>query len=96
MHHTTFPDSTASFRQGLQQTWCDLTLAVRRAIQAFTSARREDAQRRQAWRRRRAVAHLGAHLLKDIGADTELLAYAEAQRRLEEVQSKALWLNAGS
>ncbi len=96
MHPTTVPDSTAPLRHGLQQGWRELTLAVQRAIQALVSARRDAAQRQQTWRRRRAIAHLSAHLLNDIGADSELLAYAEARRRVEALHSTALWLNAGS
>jgi uncharacterized protein YjiS (DUF1127 family) len=96
MHPATVPDSTAPLRLGLQQGWRALTLAAQRAVQALVSARREAALHRRAWRRRRAIAHLSAHLLNDIGADSELLAYAEAQRRVEELRTSALWLNAGS
>jgi uncharacterized protein YjiS (DUF1127 family) len=96
MHPTTAPNSTAALHHGLQQGWRELTLAVQRALQALVSARREAVQRQQAWHRRRAVAHLSAHLLNDIGAEPELLAYAEAQRRLEELRTKALWVNSGS
>jgi hypothetical protein len=96
MHPTTAPNSTAALHHGLQQGWRELTLAVQRALQALVSARREAVQRQQAWHRRRAVAHLSAHLLNDIGAEPELLAYAEAQRRLEELHTKALWVNSGS
>ena len=96
MHPTTAPNSTAALHHGLQQGWRELTLTVQRAIRALVSARREAVQRQQAWRRRRAVAHLSAHLLNDIGADSELLAYAEAQRRVEELRTTELWLNAGS
>lgn len=96
MHPTTVPNSTMPLHHGLLLGWRELTRAVKRAFQALVSARREAVQRQQAWRRRRAVAHLSAHLLNDIGADSELLAYAEAQRRVEELRSTALWLNAGS
>ena len=96
MHPTTAPNSTAALHHGLQQGWRELTLAVQRALQALVSARREAVQRQQTWHRRRAVAHLSAHLLNDIGAEPELLAYAEAQRRLEELRTKALWVNSGS
>jgi len=96
MHPATVPDSTAPLRLGLQQGWRALTLAAQRAVQVLVSARREAVQRQQAWHRRRAVAHLSAHLLNDIGAEPELLAYAEAQRRLEELRTKALWVNSGS
>ena len=96
MHPTTAPNSTAALHHGLQQGWRELTLAVQRAVQALVLARREAVQRQQAWHRRRAVAHLSAHLLNDIGAEPELLAYAEAQRRLEELRTKALWVNSGS
>ncbi len=96
MHPTTAPNSTAALHRGLQQGWRELTLAVQRAVQALVLARREAVQRQQAWHRRRAVAHLSAHLLNDIGAEPELLAYAEAQRRLEELRTKALWVNSGS
>ena len=95
MHPATVPDSTLPLRLGLQQGWRALTLAAQRAVQALVSARREAALHRQAWRRRRAIAHLSAHLLNDIGADSELLAYAEARRRVEELRTSALWLNAG-
>ena len=95
MHPTIVPDSTAPLRHELQQSWRELTLAVQRAIQALASARREAAQRQQVWRRRRAGAHLSAHLLKDIGADSEWLAYAEAQRRVEELRTTTLWLTSG-
>jgi hypothetical protein len=79
MHTATFPASIATPRPASQPLH-------ERLFAALSQAWHEHAARRRAWQHRDAVAHLQEHLLKDIGADDQFLAYASARRLREDLR----------
>ena len=87
MPATTFPTSSVTLRPPLQRAFDGLRLAVRATVSAIALAWHARAARRHAWQRREALAHLHEHLLKDIGADDEMLAGASARRTREDLRS---------